>query len=181
MPPLVGVAVNVTEVPEHIVIDGEVAILTEAEVLASVTVTVAEHVSVFPDVSVTVSVTDLVPISIQEKLLCDRAIFAIPQLSEEPLSISDVNSVAVPVEASNGIVIFLHTALGSILSSTVTVAVQVSVFPPESSAVSIILLLPRSAQVKLVFEIESETEPQSEKEPLSTSFELKVALPVLSR
>ena len=53
----------------------------------SVTVTVAVQVEVLPSKSVTVNVTTLVPVLAQVKELGDIVMLAIPQLSEEPLSI----------------------------------------------------------------------------------------------
>ena len=77
-----------------------VEILTEAVSLKSVTVTVASQVLVFPVSSVTVSVTIFSPIEEQSKTLLDKDKLKL-QLSLEPLSISAVVMVAVPVVGSS--------------------------------------------------------------------------------
>ena len=66
------------------------------------------------------------------------------------------------------------------LSSTVTVAVQVSVLPFESVTVSVTVLSPKSAQVKLVISKVIEAIEQSSDEPLSISAAVIVTLPVAS-
>ncbi len=63
----------------------------------------------------------------------------------------------------------LHTAVGGILSFTVTVAVQVLLFALLSVTVSVTVLTPMSAQVKLVSLIDKEAMPQAALEMLSIS------------
>src|SRR6056297_3136766 len=97
----------------------------------SSTVTVAEQVEAFPLTSVTVSVTAFAPTSEQSKSETSRPKEAIPQLSEEPLSISSAATEALPIASSCRIMSW-QMAIGSILSSTVTLVEQVEAFPLTS-------------------------------------------------
>ena len=56
--------------------------------ILSTTSTVLFAAEAFPFTSVTVKVTTLVPTLVQSKLLLDKLIAAIPQLSKDPLSIA---------------------------------------------------------------------------------------------
>ena len=67
-----------------------------------------------------------------------------------------------------------------ILSSTVTTAIQVSVCPILSVTVSVILLAPKLAHVKLVWDEAKEAIPKSSVDVLSISFAVIVALPIAS-
>ncbi len=78
---------------------------TEAAAAGSSTVTVAVQVVMFPDKSLTVNVTVLVPKSEQSKSVLSKDMDWMPQLSNEPLSMSAANMVAFPV-SSNVTVIF---------------------------------------------------------------------------
>ena len=90
----------------------------------------------------------------------------IPQASEEPLFTSAPVIEIFPVP-SNCTVIFLQVATGSILSSTVTVAVQVAEFPLTSVPVSVTVLVPIFAQVNEEISRLKDTAPQASVEPLS--------------
>jgi hypothetical protein len=79
---------------------------TVAEVLASVTVTVAVQESEFPFPSLTVRVTVFAPISSQSKVLISKLKFVVPQLSLEPLLIWEGVIVACPVLGFKATVIF---------------------------------------------------------------------------
>ncbi len=147
--------------------------------ILSSTVTMATQVSVCPLPSSTVSVMLFVPMSAHVKAVCDAERLTVPQLSEDPLSISDGRMEAFPV-ASSCTVMSWHSATGSILSSTVTVATQVSVCPLPSSTVSVMLLVPMSAQVKAVCDAERLTVPQLSEDPLSMSDGRMEAFPVAS-
>jgi hypothetical protein len=112
----------------------------------SVTVTIAVQLLDKPLTSVTVSVTVLAPKLEQwnEVALRDRA--AMPQLSEELLSISAAASVAVRpmgICSATG----LQSAVGASWSATITIAVHEVVFPCPSLAVNVTVLAPRLAQV----------------------------------
>src|SRR5207244_3612358 len=130
----------------------------------STTVTVAVQVWLLPWLSVAVSVTRLVPMLGQSKLvlfglgvamagaavmeLC-RLQLAIAQTPLLPLSICAGVMVAWPV-ASSWTVRSWQTATGATGSITVTVAVQVWVFPWLSVAVSVTIFAPTLLQSKLV-------------------------------
>ena len=124
----------------------------------SSTVTLAVQVAVFPPSSVTVSVTTLTPTSAQVNVF-GLAAKVILQLSVEPPSISAPVILAWPL-ASNCTVISWHTATGGILSSTVTVAVQLALFPLTSVTVTVTVLVPISAQVKSVCDTVTLATPQ---------------------
>ena len=72
----------------------------------SCTLTVAVLEEEFPNLSETVSVTELLPMSLQSKTVLLKLILSIAQLSEDPLSISEVEILALPL-SSSWIVIFL--------------------------------------------------------------------------
>ena len=71
--------------------------------MLSSTVTMAEQVAVLPLASVAVSVTVFAPISLQSKVDGSTVKLVMPQLSEEPLSISAATMLAFPA-ASNSTV-----------------------------------------------------------------------------
>lgn len=114
----------------------------------STMVTTAVQLLELPAGSVTVRVTLLAPRSAQVKLVL-LALRLTEQLSDEASSISAAAIVAAPL-ASRATVMFLQTAAGAMLSTTVTVAVQLAVLPSTSVAVMVTVLSPRSAQVNVV-------------------------------
>ncbi len=155
--------------------------------IVSSTTTSASHVLMFPFTSVTVSVTVFVPTWEQSKSVVrfppSTVTEAIPQLSVEPPSISIELIVTSPF-ASSWTVMFWQTAVGSTLSSTVTVASQVETFPFTSVTVSVTVFVPTWEQSKscVVFppSIVHEAIPQLSIEPPSISIELMVTSPLAS-
>ena len=142
----------------------------------SSTVTVAVQVETFPPTSVTVSVTVFPPTLEQVKLFGETASEAMPQASEEPLSISEAVIEPLPV-LSSCTVTFWHTATGATVSSIVTFAVQVETLPLLSVTVKVAVLDPAFAQLKVEGETDKEAMPQASFEPLSMSDAVMVALP----
>ena len=147
--------------------------------ILSSTVTVVVQVEVFPFTSVTVSVTVLSPISAHENVSGETESVAIPQASVEPPSTSAPVIVTVPF-ASSCAVKGWQVAVGATLSSTVTVAVQVELFPFTSVTVKVTVLAPISAQVKDAGETLNEVIPQLSVEPLSISDAVIITFPVAS-
>ena len=76
----------------------------------------------------------LLPRLVWSKFWFDSVKEEIPQLSDDPLSIWDAVIVAVP-ELLRATVMFLHDTVGLILSITVTVAADESLFPEASCAI----------------------------------------------
>ncbi len=74
---------------------------------------------------------------------------------------------------------FCVMATGAILSTTVTMASQLSSFPASSVTVSVTVFPPKLAHVKVVMSISRDTIEQASKEPLSTSFAVMMAVPSL--
>jgi phage tail protein X len=138
------------------------------------------QLALFPEVSVTVNVTLLVPMSEQSKLVCETVIDAIAQLSELPPSTSEAVMVALP-DPSKATVMFWQTADGANESSTVTTAVQLLLFPAASVTVSVTLLAPILEQLKLVCETVIEAIEQLSVLPPSTSEAVMDALPEASK
>ena len=135
-------------------------------------------VSLLPLTSVTVSVTVFIPKSSQLKAVVSKVILAIPQASDEPLSISAVVIDALPL-ASNCTVISCVTTVGATVSCTVTVAVAVLVLPLGSVPVIVTVLVPISAQLKLNG-VAVNTTLQSSLLPLFKSAGVIVAIPLAS-
>jgi hypothetical protein len=118
--------------------------------MVSRTETVAVHVLLLEDASVTVRVTVVEPISEQVKAEGETLSPRLPdavQLSELPLLTAAATSVAVP-DPLRKTVTGWQTGEGSIVSETVTVAVQVLLFKEASVTVRVTELEPRFAQVK---------------------------------
>src|ERR1043165_3315501 len=115
----------------------------------SSTVTVLEQLELFPLASTRVRVTVLGPTLAQVKALGLTLREAMPQAASlEPLSTSAAVLRAWPV-ASSCTVIFLQAATGAVLSTTVTVAVQLSLLPLLSVTVKVTVFGPTLAQVKV--------------------------------
>jgi hypothetical protein len=140
------------------------------------TVTVARHVETFPFTSVTVSVTVFAPTLEQLNVFGETDNEAIPQLSVEPPSTS-IASIDVFPLASNWTVIFWQTAVGAMLSTTVTVDVQVETFPFTSVTVSVTVFAPTFAQVNELGETVIEAIPQLSKLPLLIWAAVMLAVP----
>ena len=121
--------------------------------VSSTTVTVVVQVEELPAASVTVNSTWFAPIIVQSKSVMSIAVVSIPQLSVEPLFISAAVIDAFPV-ASRAIVNGdTQLAIGFVLSSTVTVAVQLSLFPLVSVTVSVTVFAPNMEQSKVELSI----------------------------
>ena len=107
----------------------------------SSTVTVALQEAELPYTSATVRVTELDPMlaQVNEDWLIDME--AIPQLSDEPLSIWAGTNEAFP-EPSKYIDTFLHVTEGDRLSITVTLDTQVEILPLGSIPVKVIWAAP---------------------------------------
>ena len=142
----------------------------------STTVTVEVHVELFPLPSFTVSVTVFAPRFTQVNAEVLMLRLAVPQLSELPLSTSAAVIVALP-DPSNITVMFWQEAVGEVVSATVTVEVQVLLFPLPSSTVNVTVFAPRSAQVNDEVLMLRLAVPQLSELPLSTSAAVIVALP----
>src|SRR5690606_36120346 len=120
------------------------------------------------------------PTSAQVKSVMSIEVLAIPQASVLPFSISATVMLAFPL-ASNWMVNgAAHFATGATLSSTVTIVIQVEVFPFTSITVNVTVFGPTSAQVKSVTSIEVLAIPQASVEPPSTSAAVMEALPFAS-
>ena len=143
--------------------------------VTSRTVTVAVQVAVFPLPSATVNVTVLDPRFEQVNALWETdCAVAVPQLSVEPLLICDAVMLALlPLKLT---VMFWQSAVGGVTSRTVTVAVQVAVFPWPSFTVNVTVFAPKLAHVKLVADKPKFVVPQLSVEPLSTCEAVIVAL-----
>src|SRR5206468_2445811 len=114
----------------------------------SATVTVAEQLALLPWASLTVRVTRLDPLLAHVKvLLAAPSIKRVvtPQLSVEPLSISAAFTVTDPL-ALRLAVIFLQTAVGLVVSLTVTVAWQVALLLAASWTCNVTVCGPVSPQ-----------------------------------
>ena len=105
-------------------------------------VTVAVQELTFPLVSVTVNVTAFAPILAQLKVVLLATKLAIPQLSVELLLMSAAVILAVP-SVFKFTEMFLQIAVGNVSSSTVTICIQVAVFPEASVAVQVTVVLPK--------------------------------------
>ena len=149
------------------------------ELIASDTVTVEVHVLALPFTSVTVSVTVFAPIVEQSKDVISSVVLAIPQASADPASISPELIVAIPF-TSRSTGISWHTAVGAILSSTVTTEVHADTFPLLSSTVSVTVLGPTDAQSNEVMSIDTLDSPHASDEPASMSVSVIVAAPEAS-
>jgi len=113
---------------------------------------------------------------VQSKVLGEATSVAIPQASPDPLSISVPTIVTVP-EASNCTVMGWQIAVGGVMSWTVTMAVQVLIFPLISVTVNTTLFGPTLLQVKAVGEAMTDCTPHASFEPLSISAPVIEALP----
>lgn len=146
----------------------------------STTVTVDVQVETFPLLSVTVNVTMFDPILAQVNVVGEIESDAIPHASFDPL-LTCVAVIEVVPEAFSGTVIFLQSAVGGTLSTTVTVAVQVETFPLLSVTVNVTVFEPILAHVNVDGETESEAIPQASFDPLFTCAAVIEAVPAAFR
>ena len=120
--------------------------------------------------SIMVSMTLLVPMSPQSSARVPCPLMSrekIPQASEEPLSISDGATLALPL-ASSCTVMFWQRADGLTLSSMVAEVEQVEVLPLLSVTVRVTELMPTLEQSKFAGATLRLLMPQASAEPLST-------------
>ena len=140
-------------------------------------------VNVFPLLSVTVNVIFGFKLE-QSKTLGLTLIEAIPQESVDPLSIWLAETLTVPLTGSKfraRVSGAMQFAIGFSLSSTVTIAVQISEFPFWSSTVNVTVFIPISEQSKEFGEtLIKLTPPQSSLDPLLISIGLMLAIPFTS-
>src|SRR5687768_13516029 len=113
-------------------------------IAAAITVTVAVQEDELPDASVTVSVTLFSPRLEQSKEKGVTVLETIPQLS---VLLSSTSAAAI----INGLlvkstVIFLQMAIGSVLSTIVTIAEHEDELPDESVTVRVTVFAPRLLQ-----------------------------------
>jgi hypothetical protein len=117
--------------------------------VASATVTIAEHVAVLLEPSLTVSTTVLVPKFAQVKALGNTDTwFTVPQLSDPLWNTFAVVMLAAPA-VLRLVVKFLQITVGAIASTMVTVAEQVAVLLLPSLTVKTTVFAPKFAQVKV--------------------------------
>src|SRR5437667_325481 len=112
----------------------------------SATVTMASHVATLSLLSVTVSLTVFGPTLAQVNAFFSMARLLIPHASLLLLLTSAAVMLALPL-ASNCTVMFLHSAAGNTLSTTVTIASLVAALPLLSVTVSLTVFGPTLAQV----------------------------------
>ena len=106
----------------------------------SLTVTVKVHVAVFPDASVAVQVTVVVPFGKAEPEAGEQLVVTPGQLS---LAAGAKVTTAEHWPGSVDLVMFAgHAMVGLSVSLTVTVKVQVAVFPDVSVAVQVTVVVP---------------------------------------
>ncbi len=115
----------------------------------SSTVTIAVAIITFPLASVLVTFTVFAPTSEQSKLVWSIVITGTPQLSAVAAVTSVVAMLAFPLP-SNWMVTSCVVNVGSIVSSTVTTATHVELFPASSVTVNVTLLTPTSVQSNVV-------------------------------
>ena len=165
-----------------------VASLAMVGAVVSVMEKVAVVLEEFPLPSVTVKVTVSVPVPPQPSerpvLLWDQvkgphasAAAAPPLLASQaenrPVRSPPVHSTELSAAAT--------TMIGAVLSTTVTVEVDVALLPQSSVTVRVMVVSPRSKQLKLVKLALNDTDPQPSDEPLSRLSAIKVANPEASK
>ena len=143
----------------------------------SLTTTVAEQLAELLLLSVTVRITIFPPRLAQVKFEGLRASVRVPQANAvEPLSMAAAVTVTLPAPFRIT-VRFWHKAVGRIVSSTVTVAVQVDELPEESVTVSVTAFAPMLRQVNAVGFATLDWMPQISEDPLSICAALILAFP----
>src|SRR5438876_2968042 len=126
----------------------------------SATVTIASHVATLSLLSVTVSLTVFGPTLAQVKVFLSMARLLMPQASLLPLLTSAAVMLALPL-ASNCTVMFLHSAVGNMLSATVTMASHVATLSLLSVTVSFTVFGPTLAQVNTLLSMATLLMPQA--------------------
>src|SRR5438876_5122465 len=145
----------------------------------STTVTMASHVATLSLLSVTVSLTVFVPTLAQVTVFPYTTLFRSPHASWLPLFTSAAVMLALPL-ASNCTVMFLHSAVGNTLSTTVTIALHVATLSLLSVTVSLTVFGPTLAQVNALLSMARLLIPQASLLPLLTSAAVMLAFPVAS-
>ena len=142
----------------------------------SVTVMVCAQEAVFPDGSVTVQTTVVLPNGNTEGALL--VVEAMEQLSLL-VGLPNVTLEAVQIPLSEDTeTLEGQVMVGLILSITVTVAVAEAEFPWASVTVKFTVFAPRSAQLKFVFDkLNPKVPEQLSEEPLFTAAAVVVAAP----
>ena len=140
-------AVHMPESAVSVVSAGKLATLG-ARLSKAVTFTVMVAESAFMQASHTVKTTGLGPTSSQSKEVTSKAMVTSPQSSEEPLSTSAVVMEANPL-ASKYTVTSCARAVGEVVSVTMNIAVETTVFPQPSVAVKVTSKSPDSAHASL--------------------------------
>ena len=135
--------------------------------MLSSTVTIAVQVLVLPCSSSAVTTTVFEPTSAQSNALISSVVLARPQPSDGVPTIWAGVMLANP-SLSSCTVMPWQSRLGAVLSSTVTVAVQVLVLPLLSSTVNVTSWEPTSAQSKMPISMATLARPQASLEPLFT-------------
>src|SRR5690606_5375684 len=148
--------------------------------MLSSTVTIVVQVETLPFKSVTVRVTVFGPTSLQSKSVISIVVIAIPQASVLPFSISATVMLAIPLTSSWMVKGAAQFATGGTLSSTVTMVVQVEVFPFTSITVRVTVFGPTSLQSKSVMSIDVLAIPQASVLPFSISATVMLAIPFVS-
>ena len=148
--------------------------------MSSTTVIVTSAVEVFPEASLAVTVILLSPISAQVKADLESSLSFTAQLSVLPWSISSHLSAPFPSASSLMVKAVFAFSVGLMSSTTVIVTSAVEVFPEASFAVKLILLAPRSAQVKADLERSLSLIEQLSVLPSSRSSHFKLPLPSAS-
>ena len=133
----------------------------------------------FPLLSVTVSVTIFRPTLEQLKLVVSILAVSIPQASALPASTIAAVIFATPVEPRST-VMFWHITSGAIVSSTVTIATQLEIFPAASTTLNVTLFGPMLSHVKVSTSIVISGVSQSTTVPPLISEGVILAIPMAS-
>ena len=150
--------------------------------VTSRTVTTAVQVAVLPLPSLAVKVTTFAPRFEQVKPLGDTdCAFTAPQLSVEDPVFNTCAAVKLALFPLKFTVIFWQTAVGGVLSCTVTTALQVALRPLLPVTVKTTVLFPRLEQLKPLGETPMLWMPPTALLPPSTLAALIVAVPPLFR
>ena len=151
-------------------------------------VKVAVEEAAFPQASVAVKVTALAPVSPQRllklvKLFVQVTLLQVSLAVAPPLLASQAENrpVRSPPVHSTELSAAATTMIGAVLSTTVTVEVDVALLPQSSVTVRVMVVSPRSEQLKLVTLALNDTDPQPSDEPLSRLSAIKVANPEASK
>ncbi len=141
------------------------------------TITVPSEVQVFPESSVAVKITGLIPTSSHEKLegvIVKKRLSS--QLSELPSSTNRAGK-GIVISINKSTKAFPETHSGAKVSRTETMDSQELVLPASSSTVKTTVFKPIASQSKELISIEVVTSEHSSELPLSTSEAKILAIP----